>query len=122
MIPAWRTAPEERWWRFTMLIPSTITLPSPGSTRCTLPLLPRSLPVFTSMVSLCRMWRAMLDHLRRQGYDTHVVLVPQLSGHRPKDPRSPWVVLVREEHGRVVIEPDVCAIGAAVRLRRPHHH
>src|SRR3990170_6378799 len=119
MMPPTFCGPVERWCRFTMLIPVTMTRLSFGITRRTLPLLPRSLPFITRTVSSLRI-RRILQHLRRQGDDLHEVALPQLTGDGPEDSRTLGVEGVRQDHGCVVIEPDVGAVAPPVRLSDTH--
>src|SRR5262249_23362000 len=59
---------------------------------------------------------------RRERHDLHVVPVAQLAGHRAEDARAPRVALVVDEHGRVLVEADVAAVGPAELLRRADDH
>src|SRR5918912_1288950 len=54
----------------------------------------------------------MLEHLRSQRDDLHVVAVAQLAGHGPEDARPARVALRVDDHGRVLVEGDVRAVGA----------
>src|SRR5579862_171969 len=56
--------------------------------------------------------------LRREADDLHVVPIPELAGHGPEDPGPAGIALVVDEHGRVLVEADVRAVGAAVLLGR----
>ena len=56
----------------------------------------------------------LLQHLGRQGNNLGEFLVPQLPGHRPENTGAFGVILVRQNHRGVLIEPDVRAVGAPV--------
>src|SRR5690606_22470846 len=60
--------------------------------------------------------------LGREGHDLHETLVAQLPAHRAEDAGATRVALLVDEHGRVVVEADVAAVGAAALLLGPHHH
>src|SRR6266550_4654415 len=64
----------------------------------------------------------MSDDLRRKRYDLHEPLVAQLAPHRPKDAGRAGLTLVGNEHGGVLVEPDVGAILALGLLGRAHDH
>src|SRR2546422_6820661 len=84
---------------FTMFTPSTSTRNSLGKTRSTLPSFPRCSPEITRTVSplvMCSLWR---------------------SGSR-----ASGLALVGDEHGGVLVEPDVGAILALGLLGRAHDH
>src|SRR5215471_4852397 len=103
-----------------MFRPSTYTRALAGSTRCTKPVLPRSLPPMTTTSSPLRILRAMLENLRREGDDLHEVAVAQLARHRAEDARPARVVLGVDDHGGVLVEADVGAVVAAEALARAH--
>src|SRR5919197_2263066 len=68
----------------------------------------------------------MSDDLRRERHDLHELLLAQLAAHRPEDARGARLALLRDEHGGVLIEPDVGAVLALGLLggahdHRPHH-
>src|SRR2546426_9292700 len=127
---------------FTMFTPSTSTRNSLGKTRSTLPSLPRCSPEITRTVSplaMCILWRSgsrasarvrlflytsgfMSDHLGRERDDLHEPLVAQLAPHRPEDAGRAGLALVGDEHGGVLVEPDVGAILALGLLGRAHDH
>src|SRR5436190_11950703 len=109
-----------RWWRLTMLRPSTRTLAFFGSTRRTLPVLPRSLPEMTMTSSSRRIFTAMLEHLRHERHDLHEVALAQLARHGAEDAGAARVVLGVDDHGRVLVERDVGAVGAPEGLLRAH--
>src|SRR4029450_13403034 len=109
--------------------PSTITRRSVGSTRTTRPSRPRSLPEITRTVSSFLMSTPgivtappsarplALQDLRCEGDDLHIALVPGPPGHRPEDPRPPRVPRIgRQQDHRVVVEPDVRAVGPPTLL------
>src|SRR3990172_7902248 len=89
-----------------MFTPWTTTRCLSGRTCRTWPCLPRFLPAMTSTVS-SRLIRCISHHFRRQRDDLHEVALPQLPRHRPEDAGAPRVLLVRQEDGGVLIEPDV---------------
>src|SRR5205809_4067965 len=68
----------------------------------------------------------MSDDLRRKRDDLHEPLVAQLAPHRPEDAGRAGLTLVGNEHGGVLVEPDVGAILALGLLGRAHdprpHH
>src|SRR5437588_1679328 len=96
-----------RWWRLTIFSPSTYTRSFFGSTRSTLPRLPRSLPP-TTITSSSVLIRAgisvLLEDLGGERDDLHEVSFAQLAGHRAEDAGSPWVVLSVDQHRRVLVE------------------
>src|ERR1700733_10049070 len=57
-----------------------------------------------------------LQHLRGKRDDLHEALFPQLAANRPEDAGSTRVVVGLDDHGRVLVEPDVAAVGAAALL------
>src|SRR6478672_10299893 len=61
-----------------------------------------------------------LEHLRGERDDLHVVAVAQLARHGAEDARPARVPLVVDEHGRVLVEADVAAVGATELLGRTH--
>src|SRR3954467_15485800 len=64
--------------------------------------------------------RAMLEHLRCERDDLHVVAIAQLSGHRPEDARPAGVAGRVDDHGGVLVEGDVRAVVAPELLLRAH--
>src|SRR5207253_3842389 len=127
---------------FTMFTPSTTTRNSLGCTRSTLPSFPRCSPEITRTVSplaICSLWRSgsrgpasrrlflktsgfMSDHLRRERYDLHEPFLAQLAPHGSEDTGRAGLALIRDEHGGVLVEPDVGAVPALGLLGRPHDH
>src|SRR4051795_7705004 len=87
----------------------------------TLPVLPLSLPAITTTSSSVRIFMPMSEDLRGEADDLHEAAVAQLAGHRPEDARPARVVLGVDDHGGVLVEGDVGAIGAAEGLLRAHH-
>src|ERR1700734_1639141 len=57
-----------------------------------------------------------LQHLRGQRDDLHEALFPKFAADRPEDAGSTRVVVRLDDHGRVLVEPDVAAVGAAALL------
>src|SRR3954449_11782867 len=79
-----------RWWRLTMLRPSTNTFERARSTRMTLPVLPFSLPEMTTTSSSVRIFISgssdePLEHLRGERDDAHEAAVAQLARHGAED-------------------------------------
>src|SRR2546430_2099696 len=131
-----------RFGFFTMFTPSTCTRNSLGQTRSPLPSLPRCSPEITRTVSrlaMCILWRSgsrasarvrlflftsgfMSDHLGRERDDLHEPLVAQLAPHRPEDAGGAGLALVGDEHGGVLVEPDVRAVLAVCLLCRADDH
>src|SRR2546425_304583 len=126
---------------FTTFTPSITTRNRLGWTWRTLPSLPRYSPRITRTVSplatcsLCRsgsrprsrrLFRYtsgfMSDDLRRERDDLHELLLAQLTADGPEDAGRPRLALVGDEHGRVLVEPDVRPVLASGLLRRPHDH
>src|SRR5947208_5413672 len=62
------------------------------------------------------------DHLRRERHDLHEPFLAQLATHRPEDARSAGLALIRDEHRRILVEPDVGAVLAPRLLRGAHDH
>src|SRR5690349_7776225 len=93
---------------------STMTLPL-GSTRVTLPRRPLSLPAITITSSPCliRLMSRSLQHFRSERDDLHERGRAQLARDRPEDARADRLELVREQDGRVAVEADQRAVGAA---------
>src|SRR3954447_930859 len=120
MMPPCIVAPDAFWCFLATLTPSTMTLPLLGRTRVTSPVLPRSLPWRTWMRSPFLIFRpAMSDHLRRKRHDAHELLVAQLPADRAEDAGAPRLLLVVDEHGGVLVEADVAAVGTALLLLHP---
>src|SRR5687768_798466 len=63
-----------------------------------------------------------LENLRRERHDLHVVALAQLTGHRPEDAGAARAALGIDEHGRVLVESDVAAVGPPELLRRADDH
>src|SRR5438067_2931475 len=77
----------------------------------TLPLAPLSLPETTTTVSPFLIF--MSEHLRSQRDDLHELTVAQLAADRAEDAGPARLVVVLDEHGGVLVEPDVGAVRAA---------
>src|SRR3954453_2295061 len=84
----------------------------------TLPLAPLSLPAITCTVSPFLTF--MSEHLRGEGDDLHELLVAQLATDRAEDARPSRFVVVADEHGGVLVEPDVAAVRPAPLLDGAH--
>src|SRR3978361_2056424 len=63
---------------------------------------------------------AILEHLRGQRDDLHVVPIAQLAGHRPEDAGAARVARGVDDHGGVLVEGDVRAVVAPDLLLRAH--
>src|SRR5687768_1395577 len=119
-----------------MFTPSIVTRPVFGNTRSTLPRFPLSSPESTWTVSpfvTCMRTRTtgfrrtrlaflctsgfMLEHLRRERDDLHVLLLPQLARDRAEDACGARLARIVDQHGGVLVEPDVGAVLAADLLR-----
>src|SRR5262245_58733004 len=62
------------------------------------------------------------EHLGREGDDLHELAGPQLARDGTEDARADRFLLVVEDHGRVVVEPDERPVAARDRARGPHDH
>src|SRR5262245_56927393 len=111
-----------------MFSPSRYRRSRRGSTRSTLPRLPRSLPPMTITSSPVLIRAGMFSgppssqHLRCERDDLHEVAIAELPGHRAEDSGPPRVVLIVDQHRGVLVECDVGAVVAAVGLLRPDDH
>src|SRR6185369_15353294 len=105
------------------LTPSTITCSSP-TRRTTVPRLPLSLPVITTISSPLRIFSITpsLQHFRSQGHDLHEALGTQFAGYRAKDARADRLELVVEENCGIAIKAHEGAIGTANTLGGANHH
>src|SRR5262245_289153 len=125
--------------RLTTFTPSRVTRPVLGFTRSTRARLPFSSPEITCTVSPLVTWslkrglgwlrsrRRFLktsgfisDHLRRERYDLHVLLFPELAGHRPEDAGGARLALVVDQHRGILVEADVGAVLAPGLFRGAH--
>src|SRR4051794_17905333 len=106
----------------------------------TLPLAPLSLPAITSTVSpfltfmrsprCARLSQsccfssfarcARSQDLRREGDDLHEPLVAELATDRPEDACPPRLAVRLDQHGRVLVEPDVGPVRPALLLDGTH--
>src|SRR4051812_34826032 len=102
----------------TLATPSTRTLSVSGWAWMTLPLAPLSLPAMTTTVSPFLTF--MSEHLRCQRDDLHELLVAQLTADRSEDAGTPRLVVRLDEHGGVLVEPDVGTVGTTALLHGPH--
>ena len=59
-------------------------------------------------------------HLRCERDDAHEALVAQLAADRAEDAGPAGLLLVVDEHGGVLVEADVAAVGAALLLLGAH--
>src|SRR2546421_10918082 len=80
----------------------------------TFPLAPRSLPAMTTTVSPFLTFTS--HHLRGQRDDLHVALPPQLPPDRAEDTRTARVAALFDDHGGVLVELDVRAVGPPLLL------
>src|SRR3954464_1972312 len=62
---------------------------------------------------------AISEHLRSQRNDLHELLVAQLAADGPEDAGPARVAVVAQDDGRVLVEADVRAVGAAALLDGP---
>src|SRR5687768_15388902 len=111
--------------RLTRLTPSTITRSAPVMTSMTLPSTPLSLPAMTRTWSPFLMLTDLLldaisEHLRSERDDAHELLVAQLAAHRAEDAGSARVAVGLEQHGGVLVELDVRAVGTTALLDGAH--
>src|SRR5688500_8403522 len=144
MIPLCSSARRAFRCRFTMLIPSMVSRPVFWITRITFPSLPLSLPRITRTVSplvtgmrtrsvliACRVTlrffavlrcvsTRMLQYLRRQRDDLHVLLLAELARHGTEDARRARLARLVDDHHRVLVEPDVAPVLAAGLLGGAH--
>src|SRR6186997_1754636 len=101
-----------RWWRLATLMPSTITRLVSRMTRVTSPSLPMSLPDSTTTRSPRRIFIfgvVISEHLRGERDDAHEAPVTQLTADRAEDARAAGLVLLVDQHRRVLVEADVAA-------------
>src|SRR5918997_60441 len=84
----------------------------------TLPFAPLSLPAITSTVSPFLIF--MSEHLRSEGDDLHEPLVAQFAPHRAEDAGPPRLAVRLDQHGGVLVEPDVRAVRPALLLDGAH--
>src|SRR5690606_6940860 len=106
-MPPFGSAWVGRVWRWTMLTPWTTTRFSAGRTFRTWPVRPLSLPVRTMTLSPFLILAAMLQDLRSQRDDLHVVLGAQFTRNRAEDPGADrLVLLVDDDSGRLVEADD----------------
>src|ERR1044072_670100 len=82
----------------------------------TLPDTPLSLPLTTRTRSPFLIFIPMSEHLRGERDDAHEPLLPQLAAHRAEDAGPSGVTAVTDEHGGVLVEADVRAVGAPTLL------
>src|ERR1700745_4151058 len=126
--------------RLMMLACSTVTVRFRGSTPSTRPLLPLSRPLSTRTWSPLRMLAFVTvvfmnfcsssvlasPDFRGQRYDFGKFLFAQFARHGSEDARAHRLVGVIDEHGGVVIKPDIGAITPAMFLARANddgaHH
>src|SRR5919198_3963554 len=147
MIPPCIVALVGRWCFLAMLTPSTMTRFFSGMTRMITPSLPTSFPAMTLTRSplrsftshlrsenraqqdigrrrrLRRAWswrRPRSQNLRRQRDDSHELPIPEFAPDRSEDTGASWLHLVVDQHGGVLVEPDVAAVRAPLLLGRPH--
>src|SRR5688572_948051 len=84
----------------------------------TLPFAPLSLPAITCTVSPFLIF--MSEHLRGEGDDLHEPLVAQLAPDRAEDAGPPRLAVRLDQHGGVLVEPDVGAIRPPALLDGAH--
>src|SRR4029079_15732091 len=121
MMPPCIVAPRGFWCFFTTLanaVDVTITLSRSGRTCVMVPRLPMSLPASTTTSSPLRTFKS--QHLRCERHDPHEPAVAKLAPDRSEGACASRLHLVVDEHGRVLVEADVAAVGAALLLLRTH--
>src|SRR5215472_14822374 len=110
----------------TKLILSMMIASLSGSTRSTLPVLPRSFPVITmtlSFLRICTLFsRSSLEHFRRQGNNFQKFLRPQLARHRAENARANGFLLIVDQNGGVIIEADVGSVRPSYLLCRSNYY
>src|SRR5919109_1951020 len=84
----------------------------------TLPFAPLSLPAITSTVSPFLIFTS--EHLRSEGDDLHEPLVAQLAPDRTEDAGPPRLAVRLDQHGGVLVEPDVGAVRPPALLDGAH--
>src|ERR1051326_552111 len=80
----------------------------------------RHLVILLDLRALCSCH--LLNYLRRERNDLHEVLVAQLARYWSKHARSDRRAVFLDQHGRVLIEPDVRSVSATHFLARAHDH
>src|SRR5215207_5818507 len=101
-----------------VLTQDTMTLSSFGSTRWISPCLPLSLPVITCTVSPFLSF--ISKHLRGERDDSHEAAITQLPTHWAEDTGAAGCEVVLAQHGRVLVEADVAAVGTTLLLLGAH--
>src|SRR5262245_6948483 len=86
------------------------------------PDLPRSSPEITTTWSFFLKLTAISNHLRSEGDDLHELALPELPRHGAEDARPLGLLLVVDQHRRVLVEADVRAVLAAHFLAGPDQH
>src|SRR5437879_13716173 len=100
-----------------MLTPSTITLSRPGMARMITPSLPRSLPDRTRTRSPFFSFISQTSqHFRSERDDSHEPLVAQLAPDGAEDAGAARLELIVHQHGGVLVEADIAAVGTALLL------
>src|SRR6266568_498938 len=109
-----------------MLTPVTMARCSLGRTWRTWALLPLSFPRITITWSSFFILFMALNHLRGKRDDLHEVALAQFAGNRAKDPSPTRILLVAENDGGVIVEPDIGSIRPPILFRRANddraHH
>src|SRR5260370_34159518 len=125
------------WCRLIIPEPSTLTLPRAGATARTRPRFPLSRPairttwsffrIFVRFVALNSLYLrrrfttcATSNNLRRQRNNLHVILVAQLARNRAEDARADGRPVFLNQHGGVLIEPNIGAVATPHFFARPH--
>src|SRR5688500_3186556 len=102
-----------------MFTPDTTTLLSLGLAETISPVLPLSRPESTTTLSPLRIFAAdMLQYLRREADDLHMLLRAQFTNHRPENAGPDRLFVLVDQHRGVGVEADHRAIGAADVLCR----
>jgi hypothetical protein len=78
-----------------------------------------SAPVFKSLL-----FKSLLfsNHFRGQAHNLHEALLAQLSRHWPEYAGPHGLVIRFDEHGRILIESNVCAVPPARLFSSPHDY
>src|SRR5215207_7780679 len=96
--------------RFTKLTFSTMSRSFSRMTLSTRPVFPRSSPEITTTRSFFLKFISSSDHFRSEGDDLHELPLAQFARHGAEDARSLGLLLVVDEDGRVLVEPDVASV------------
>src|SRR5687768_13020987 len=108
-----------------MRTPSIRTWDFFGSTARILPVAPLWLPLITWTVSPFLTWKfgrlAMSENLRSERNDLHEVLFAEFTGDRTEDTGALGIVVLVDNHDRVVIEAEITAVFPPDRVFGANH-